>query len=256
MHHRQLKKLVRIFLLSSVYAATVYTAERIEQRHNNRALMQAVEQTDVDRVESLLKNGANPNHRRSFSGQTVLMAAVSAPFKDTFDIIIIARMLLRSGADAQAVKTVHDGITALHCVVPRTDIPNHVAAHLIMLLLDAGARRDVKARSSYAHPKPLWLTPIQQAEHKKIFWKDRYQMLSTQFARRQACLRNYCVGGIPYIDCDGWLADSHLVAQLEKSAQMLRVEDVRAQALAQKATRIHAQRDLRELRPDLFKVGW
>lgn len=262
MHRMQLEKFTRMVFVSILYASIIHAADRIEQRQKDRALMAAVKIADVVQVAHLLRDDANPNYRRALSGETVLMAGVraSVPLASTFDIVIVARMLIERGADVTAIKTKHDGITALHCVVQRPDISNAAALPLIKLLLDAGARRDIRARSSYAQLYPRWYTPAEQAMYKKLFWRGRYPKLSMQFAWRESLLRNYVIGGhVPRFN-DRWVADPATVTRIEKSAYTLSVDDAMRSMLGKKAVhtkqQLKQQRSLVTERPDLFKEGW
>lgn len=255
MHYMPPQKFVMMSLMILLYTHIVHTAGCTEQKQHDRALMQALKTAHVPDVACLLNNGANPNYKRSLSGQTALMVALSArvPCERIFDIVIVVRMLVERGADVKAIKTTHDGITALHCVATRTDISNVVCLQLIKILLDAGADRDAKARSICMQQNPemnKWRTVGHYIADRKSFWYYRYPELSQRFAWREEFLRRYNVNTSIAHLCDHWLPDAMVVAHMEKSAYMLRVDH------AQYRKTLAASSGCAHKRPDLFKDGW
>jgi hypothetical protein len=233
--------------------------ERIGHRKKDRALMRAVKTADVPSVATLLHSGANPNYRRSLSGETTLMAAVGArvPRERMFDIAIVTRMLLEHKANVNAKKTVHDNITALHYVVPRTDITNGVALYLIALLLRAGADRSIAAKSTYAQ-LPLCggaFTPYQQAANAAKLFKDIYPMLARKFAVRAEFIMQFTPRRRINIKNDDWLSPADAVTQTEKAINMLRVNGGYRKNLSQKSKRVRRATSCKS-RSDLFINGW
>ncbi len=95
------------------------------------ALVQAVEQGDRPRIETLLKKAVNPNRLTGFRGKTALIQAVAR------DDIEVTRLLLDAGADPDTKSG--DGYTPLGLAALRGD------AQIVKLLLKAGANPDLKS---------------------------------------------------------------------------------------------------------------
>lgn len=267
MHYMSLQTLMIMLLVSTLPAPKIRAAAcseqvdraRIEQRHKDKALMRAIKIADVPNVAALLKNGANPNYRRSLSGETALMAAVRAraPRERMFDLVIVTRMLLEQKADVNAIKTLYDNITALHCVVSRTDITNGVALTLIAYLLYAGADRSIAAKSTYAQSILCRrsFTPYQQAVNVAMLFKDLFPLLSCKFVCRAEFIRQYTPRRRIHIKNDDWLPPSAAVAQVEKAINTLRVNDAYCKHLAQNSG-LARRSKISQYRSDLFNDGW
>ena len=86
----------------------------------------AVQSGDLQRVEELIQNGVDVNHRSSVCSDSLLMKAIKYSYKD------IALALLAAGADVHAKD--EGGWTALHWACERE------LEEVVQVLVDRGSR--------------------------------------------------------------------------------------------------------------------